>query len=326
MQRREFVSWLAGAAAWPLPLSAQQSGKVAARIGFLGASSRARYDTRVEAFRAGLRDLGYVEGRDCLIEYRWAEERYDRLADLAAELVRINVDLIVTHGTPAILAAKRATTAIPIVMATSGDAETSGLVASISRPGGNVTGLTFFNPELVAKRIEFLKEVVPRLTEVGILTNPENPVNNAIAPAIKLAAGALGVELQQFDVQSPNEFESAFSSMAAKRVGALVVIDDAMLISNANRIAEGAANRRLPSGGFTEFAQAGGLIGYGVNFLDMFRRAATFVDKILRGVKPAELPIERSTKFEVVVNLKTAKALGIEMPIALLLRADQVIE
>jgi putative ABC transport system substrate-binding protein len=326
MKRRAFITLLGSAAVgWPLAVRAQPLKRIA-RIGFLGASSHADYRIRVEAFRAGLRELNYVEGQDCVIEYRWAEEQYDRLSELAADLVRINVDVIVTHGTPGALAAKQATKTIPIVMATSGDAVGSGLVAGLSRPGGNVTGLTFFNPELVAKRIEFLKELVPQMSNVGTLTNPKNPVNEVIAPAIKLAAAALGIDVQQFDARSPEEFERAFSAMAQSRIQAVVVIDDAMLISNANAVADWALKERLPSAGFTDFARAGGLIGYGVDFLDMFRRAATFVDKSLKGVKPADQPIERSTKFTAMVNLRTARALRLEFPASLLARADEVIE
>ena len=326
MRRRDFITLLGGAAAaWPLTARGQQTGKVA-RIGFLGLASAAGQITRVEALRAGLRDLGYVEGRDIVIEYRWAEGRYERLAELAAELVRLKVDVIVTGGTPGVLAAKQATMTIPIVMATSGDAVTSGLVSSIARPGGNVTGLTFFNPELAAKRLEMLKEVVPSLTDVAVLVNQGNPVNEAIMPTMKLVARPLNLELQEFAARGPGEFAGALSAMAERRVGALVVIDDTMLIVNAKAIADLAVKQRLPSSGFSEYAQAGGLMAYGVNFPDMFRRAATYVDKILKGAKPGDIPIERSTKFESIVNLKTAKAIGVAIPTSLLLRADEVIE
>jgi ABC-type uncharacterized transport system substrate-binding protein len=236
------------------------------------------------------------------------------------------VDVIVAHGTPGILAAKQATATIPIVMAASGDAEASGLVASLARPGGNVTGSTFFNPELAAKRFELLKETLPGLTEVGLLSNPANPINEPIVPMIKLTAKALGLEVHPFGVRGPAEFEGAFAAMAAKRVGAVVIIDDATLIANAPAVAKLALQQRLPSSGWPDYAVAGGVIGYGVNFPDMFRRAATFVDKILKGTKPTDLPVERATKFETIVNLKTAKALGLDVPTATLLRADEVIE
>ena len=252
--------------------------------------------------------------------------RYERLPALFAELVRRNVNVIVTHGTPGILAAKQTTATIPIVMATSGDAEGSGLVASLARPGGNVTGLTFFNPELVAKRFELLKETLPGLTEVGLLLNPANPINEPIIPMVKPTAQALRLEVHPFGVRGPAEFNGAFAAMAAKRVGAVVIIDDAILIANAPVVASLALQHRLPSSGWPDYGLAGGLIGYGVDFPDMFRRAATFVDKILKGTKPIELPVERATKFETIVNLKTAKALGLDVSTATLLRADQVIE
>jgi ABC-type uncharacterized transport system substrate-binding protein len=326
MRRREFVALLSGAAvAWPLGASAQQPGKVF-RIGFLGLTTAESLPKRPEAFRAGLRDLGYQEGRDIVIEYRWADENYDRLPALLAELVRLNVDVIVTHGTPGVLAAKRATTTIPIVFATSGDALGSGLVSSLTRPGGNVTGLTYFNPELSAKRLELLKEIMPGLTDVGVLLNPVNPMNEPIIPAMKLTAQALKLELHQFGAREPAEFEGAFAAMAARRVGALVVLDDTTLIASASAVANLALQQRLPSIGWPDYAVVGGLMAYGVNFLDMFRRAATFVDKILKGAKPGDLPVEQATKFETIVNRKTAKAIGIDVSTSLLLRADEVIE
>jgi putative ABC transport system substrate-binding protein len=326
MKRRDFITLLGGAAvAWPLGASAQQPGKVI-RIGFLGLTTAESLPKRPEAFRAGLRDLGYQEGRDIVIEYRWADEKYDRLPALLAELVRLNVDVIVTHGTPGVLAAKRATTTIPIVFATSGDALASGLVSSLTQPGGNVTGLTYFNPELAAKRLELLKEIMPGLTDVGVLLNPVNPMNEPIIPAMKLTAQALKLELHQFGAREPAEFEGAFAAMAARRVGALVVLDDTTLIASASAVANLALQQRLPSIGWPDYAVVGGLMAYGVNFLDMFRRAATFVDKILKGAKPGDLPVEQATKFETIVNRKTAKAIGIDVSTSLLLRADEVIE
>lgn len=320
------MTLLGGAAtAWPLAARAQQSTKFA-RIGFVGANTADSAPQRVEAFRAGLRELGYQEGRDIVIEFGWADGRYERLPALFNQFVRRGVDVIVTHGTPGILAAKQATATVPIVMATSGDAEASGLVASLARPSGNVTGLTFFNPELAAKRFELLKEILPGLTEVGLLLNPANPINEPIVPAIKLTAQALRLEVHPFGVHGPAEFEGAFVAMAAKRVGAVVVIDDATLIANAAVLARLALQQRLPSSGWPDYAVAGGLIAYGVSFPELFRRAATFVDKILKGAKPSDLPVERATKFETIVNLRVAKALGLDVPTAILLRADEVIE
>jgi putative tryptophan/tyrosine transport system substrate-binding protein len=325
MRRREFIRLIGGAAvAWPLSARAQPH-KVP-RIGFLGAASETGFANQLRGFRQGLADLGYQEGRDIVIEFRWAEGRYERLPALLDELVRRNVDVIVTHGTPGILAARQATATIPIVMASSGDAEASGLVASLARPGGNVTGLTFFNPELAAKRFELLKETLPGLTEVGLLLNPANPINEPIVPKIKVTAQAHALEVHPFGVRGPAEFEGAFAAMAAKRVGAVVIIDDATLIANAPAVARLALQQRLPSSGWPDYAVAGGFIGYGANFPDMFQRAATLVDKILKGTKPTDLPVERATKFETIVNLKTAKALGLDVPTATLLRADQVIE
>ncbi len=214
MRRRKVITLLGGAAAWPLAARAQQTAKVA-RIGFLGANTADALPERYEAFRAGLRALGYQEGRDFVIEFRWAEGRYERLPALFNELIRRDVDVIVTHGTPGILAARQATATIPIVMAASGDAEASGLVASLARPGGNVTGLTFFNPELAAKRFELLKEILPGLTEVGLLLNPANPINEPIVPTIKLTAQALRLQVHPFDVRGPADFERAFAAMAA---------------------------------------------------------------------------------------------------------------
>ena len=325
MRRREFIKAIAGsAAAWPLAASAQQPTMPI--IGFLGALSASDWATRVEALRAGLRDLGYVEGKNIAIEFRWAEGNYDRLPTLVADLVRLKVNVIVTHGTPGTLAAKQATTTIPIVFAVVGDAVGSGVVSSFARPGGNLTGLTFFQPELIGKRLELLKETMPDLTDVGILLNTANPMNDPILPQITPIAQSLKLELHQFDVRARAEFEDAFAAMAAKRIRGLLVFDEAVLLGNTSVVAALALKQHLPSCGWPEFAMAGGLLAYGVNFSDMFRRAATFVDKILKGAKPGDLPVERSTKFETIVNLKTAKALGLVVPYNLLARADEVIE
>jgi putative ABC transport system substrate-binding protein len=326
MRRREFIMVLGGAAAaWPLAARAQPSAKVF-RIGFLGLPGADSLPKRTEAFRAGLRDLGYQEGRDVVIEYRWADGKYDRLPALFAELISLHVDVIVTHGVPGVLAAKQATSTIPIVIAVVGDALGTGLVSSLARPGGNVTGLTFFQPELAVKRIEVLKEATPDLTDVGILLNLANPMNEPALPQITQAAQSLKLELHQFDARSPAEFEGAFAAMAAKRVRGLVVFEDSMLLANAPALTALALKHRLPSCGWLDFAVAGGLLAYGVNFPDLFRRAATYVDKILKGAKPADLPVERATKFETILNLKTARALGLEVPDKLLALADEVIE
>jgi putative ABC transport system substrate-binding protein len=326
MRRREFITLLGGAAvAWPLAADAQQTAKVA-RIGFLGSTFASNWASRVEAFRSGLRDLGYVEGENIAVEFRWAEERYDRLADLAAELVRLKVDVLVTFGTPGSLVAKRATKTIPIVMVHSGDAVAAGIVASLPRPGGNLTGMTYFVPELMGKRIEWLKELIPRITQVAILVKPDNPFFGPAIRSLENSAKSLNVSLQQFEARAPNDFADAFATMAKDGVDAVVILEDAVFVSNARAIADLAVKHRLSSAGFNEFAEAGGLIGYGVDFFEMYRRAGGFVDKILKGAKPADIPVEQATKFVAVINLKTAGALGLNVPPMLLARADEVIE
>ena len=309
-----------------LPVSfAQPKGKLW-RIGFLGATSAASYASRVEALRAGLRELGYVEGKNITIEFRWADGKYERLPDLAAELVKLKVDMIVTHGTPGTRAAKQATASIPIVMAISGDAVATGIVASVARPGGNVTGATFFNPELAAKRLEMLKETLPRATRIAVLLNPDNPINGPVVREMELTAKVLKLQLEQTAVRGAHELAGAIAAMAAKRVDGVAIVDDAMLQANAALVAELLAKNRLPAIGQAEFGAAGCLLGYGVNQLDIWRRAAVFVDKIVKGAKPADLPIERSTQFELIANRKTAAALGITLPQAILVRAEKVIE
>jgi len=324
IDRRRFVAGVA-AALTPMPGFAQPATKVA-RIGFLIPASASSYASRVEALRAGLRDLGYVEGRNLLIEFRVADGKYDRLVDLATELVRLEVEVIVTGGTPGTRAAKQATATIPIVMAVSGDAVATGLIASLARPGGNITGTTYFDPELHAKRLELLKATVPRATRIGTLINPDNPQTMASTlPALRRAAESMKVELFLFEARSPSEFEGAISAMTKERVEAVEIADDPMFLGNLRAIADIVASRRLPSTGAKEFAEAGGLLGYGVNFAETFRRAAYFVDKLLKGAKPNDLPVEQATKFELVINLKTAQTLGLTIPQSLLLRADDVI-
>jgi putative ABC transport system substrate-binding protein len=324
--RRKLVMSLgAGAFAVPFRLFAQQPNKVA-RIGYLGNSYAAGGAGSVEALRAGLRDLGYVEGKNIAFEFRWAEEKYERLSDLATELVRLKVDVLVTGGTPAIRAASQATSTIPIVMATSGDAVATGLVTSLARPGGNVTGSTFFGPELSAKRLELLKEAIPRITRVAVLQNPDNVVVGPAFRAMETTAKALKVGLQTFSVRKPGEFESAFAAMVKQRIDAVVIDEDALLDANSRMIVDIAMKKRLPASGYLNLAEAGGMIGYGANRLGLYRRAAYFVDKILKGSKPADIPVEQPTKFELVVNLKTAKTLGIKIPNSVLVRADKALE
>jgi putative tryptophan/tyrosine transport system substrate-binding protein len=325
MRRREFLGALGAAAAWPLAARAQRAGKVA-RIGFLGATFAAGWARRTEALRSGLRDLGYVQGENIFIESRWADEQYDQLPALAAELVRLKVDVLLTYGTPGTLAAKHATTDIPIVIIYSGEAVAAGLVASLSRPGGNITGSTYFLPQLMAKRLELLKEAMPHITRVAILVKPDNPLFKSTLPVLETAANSLKIELQQFTARSPSEFEAAFSAIAKSRIEAIVFQEDAVFLDHLRAIADLAARQSLPFAGSSEFAEAGGLIGYGVDFLEMCRRAAVFVDKILRGAKPADVPVEQATKFETLLNMRAAKSVGVTIPTSTLLRADRVIE
>ena len=326
MERRRFLAMVdGGLLAAPLATHAQQPGKVH-RIGYLGAATASSYARHVEALRLGLRDLGYVEGKNLAIEYRWAEDKYDRLPDLAAELVRMKVDLIVTHTTPGTLAAKNATTTIPIVMAISGDAVATGLVASIARPGGNITGSSFFFPELNAKRLELLTEARPAARRMATLVNPDNPAHTLALRVRESTAKVLKVELEVVEVRGSQNLADIFSAMLKRRVEAISVLDDPMLIANARQIADLAVSTRLPTIGFREIVDAGGLIAYSVDFPAAWRRAAVFVDQILKGAKPADLPVEQPTKFDLVINLKTAKALGLTIPPSLPQRADQVID
>jgi putative ABC transport system substrate-binding protein len=326
MRRREFISLIGRVAAtWPFTARAQQPGKTT-RIGFLGSGTAAGSVRAVNALRAGMRDFGHVEGSNFAIEFRWAEGRYERLSDLVAELIRLNVDVIVTHGTPGTRIAKQATTTIPIVMAISGDAVATGLVKSLARPEANVTGSTFFIPQLNAKRLELLKEAFPQIGRVAALSNPANPVSQPIIPAMQAAATLLKLELDVAKAQGPREFDSAFAAMSKNRIEAVVVTEDGEFAQRFGAIASLAARNKLPSIGSQEYAQAGGLIGYGANLLALYRRAAYFVDRIVKGTKPADLPIEQPVRFEFVINLKTEKALGLTMSPSMLARADEVIE
>ena len=311
----------------PLAADAQQAGKVP-RIGFLSATSPSDRPPLLDAFRQGLRELGWVEGQNIVIDYRYAEDRVDRLPDLAAELVRLKVDLIVSAGTQGVTAARNATETIPIVMIAVRDPVGTGLIASLARPGGNVTGVSgYAGLEMVAKQLELLKETVPKIRRVAILSNPTNAYHKLAIREANVAARSLGVQLQLLEARGPNEFDGAFAAMARERVGALLVLSDAMLSSHRTRLADLAARSRLPAAyGVRESVEAGGLMSYGPSFLDLYRRSAAYVDKILKGAKPADLPVEQPTKFELVINLKTAKALGLTIPQSLLQRADEVIQ
>jgi putative ABC transport system substrate-binding protein len=309
-------------------LAAEAQQKVA-RIGYLAADLVANTQ-RLDAFRQGLRDLGYVEGQNILIEYRSAEGDLARLPALAAELVRLKVDVLVSDSTPPSLAAKHATRTIPIVLAASADALGSGLVTSLARPGGNITGLSFLGPETVAKCLQLLKELVPGLTRAAVLSHPGNPseaTRKIILKETEVAARALALRLQFLDARGPDDFEKAFSEMTRARAGGLTVLTSIMFFSERERLVELAAKHRLPAVyPWREPVDAGGLVAYGPNLPDLSRRAASYVDKILKGAKPSGLPVEQPTKFELVVNLKAAKALGLTIPQSVLARADHVVE
>jgi putative tryptophan/tyrosine transport system substrate-binding protein len=324
--RREFVGLIAGAVgAWPFAASAQQAGKVY-RIGFLGSATAAGSANAVNSLRSGLRELGYIEGANIAIEFRWAEGHYDRLPQLVAELIARNVEVLVTHGTPGTRAAKQATATIPIVMAISGDAVATGLVSSLARPEANLTGSTFFLPQLNAKRLELLKEAFPDISRPAALSNPDNPVSRPIIPAMQAAAASLNLNLQVVRAQSADEYSLAFGRMSKSHVDSVVVTEDGEFAAGFERIAKLALANRLRSIGAREYAEAGGLIGYGVNILNLYRRAAYFVDRILKGARPADLPIEQPTRFELIANVRTAKAIGLAIPETFLARADGVIE
>ena len=327
MRRRTFLATASGGLlAAPIAAEAQQAAKVA-RIGYLSTTGAASPHLP-EAFRQGLRDLGYVEGRDVMIEYRDAEGKLERLRALAADLVALKVDVIVAPAYPGALAAKNATDTIPIIMVAVADPVQTGLIASLVRPGGNITGLALLaGPEMVGKLLELLKEAVPNLSRVAVLSNPANPMHVVRLREVAVAGRSLRVQLQILKAQGPEEFESAFAAMTRERAGALYVVGDPVLVRNRRRLAELAAKSRLPAVyELKDHADAGGLMAYGPNLLDMYRRAATYVDRILKGAKPGDLPIEQPAKFELVINLKTAKALGLTIPPSLLARADQLLE
>ena len=322
-RRRLLIALGAGALAAPLEIFAQQQPKIR-RIGFLGTATASAFADRVAALTAGLNDLGYVEGRNLIIEWRWAEGNRARLSGLAAELVQLNVELILTSDGLATAAARNATTAIPIVMTQSVDPMDQGFVRSLAKPGGNVTGLSFMWPEAGGKALELLKEIVPKMTRVAVLSAETGLPNVASMDA---AAKKLAVKLQLLKPAGADGIDDAFAKMAKARANAVIVRPNPLLFQNRQRIATLAAKYRLPAIYTSpEYTQAGGLMSYGANMADLWRRAATYVDKILKGAKPADLPVEQPTKFELLINLKTAKALGIKVPQSILVRADRVIE
>ena len=327
MQRRQFLTLVGGAATWPLAAHAQpQSGKMS-RIGFPGNSTAALEANLVEPFRDGLRALGYEEGRTILIEYRWAEGNYARFPALVAELLAANVDVLVTAGTPAALAIKQATTSVPVVMIAVGDPVGTGLVPSLARPGGNLTGLSSIAPDLEGKRLEILREVVPKLSHVALFINSANPFHSLSVRQAQAAAQALAIKLQLLDVRAAEDLDGAFAAILKERPEALLILADRIFLHNRTRMMDFATRQRLPNvNAYRELIEAGGLMSFGPSYEDMHRRAAIYVDKILKGAKPGDLPVEQPTKFTLVLSLKAAKAIGLDVSPLLLARADEVIE
>jgi putative ABC transport system substrate-binding protein len=326
ISRRTFITTVTSLLAAPLVAGAQQAGKVR-RIGFLGAETASTNRHFLDAFRLGMREHGYVEGQTITIEERWAEGRSDRFPDLIADLMRAKPDVLVVSSNLAALAAKASTRTIPVVFV-AGDPTGSGLVSNLARPGGNLTGLSLtLGEEFVGKWLELLGEMIPRLARVALLSNPVNPANASRFKVIQLAAERLRIKLHREDVTDANQLDNAFAEMSAARAQGLIVFVDPLTVRHRARIVELAAKSRLPAiYGFREFADAGGLMAYGSNVPALYRRAATYVDKILKGASPGDLPVEQATQFELVINMKTAKALGLTIPQALLLRADQIIQ
>ena len=327
MNRRAFIGTATAILVAPFAAGAQQPAPRISRVGYLAASVGSEASHLIEAFRQGLRELGYVEGRNLVLEFRSAEGSADRFPALAAELVALKVDVIVAGATPAVLAAKQATGTIPIVFPVHTDPVGAGVVATLARPGGNATGLSFFSEELAAKRMEFLKEVIPGMSRVAVLWHSPNAAALVQLKAVEVAARVLAVSVQVLEVRGAEGLERAFQVATGGPSGGLLVIDDPATFLLRKRIVRLAAKSRLPAiYGPREFAVEGGLMAYGANLADMFRRAAVYVDKILKGAKPADLPVEQPTKFDLVINIRTAKALGLTIPPSLLLRADQILE
>jgi putative ABC transport system substrate-binding protein len=326
MNRRDTVLALLALSGAPLAAEAQQAAKVP-RIGFLGNSTAALEANLVGPFREGLRDLGYVEGRNVLIEYRWAEGKYERFPALIDELLALKVDVIVIAGTPGTQAVKRATTSVPVVMIAVGDPVSTGIVASLNQPGGNITGLTSISEDLEGKRLELLRAVVPTVSHIAVLWNPVNASHPILEKQVQAAAQVLRMKVLSLGVRVGEELDAAFAAIGRERPDALLVLADRVFLHQRARIMKFAAQHRLPGvHAYRELVEAGGLMSFGPSYAGMHRRAAYFVDKILKGAKPADLPIERPANFELVINLKTAKALGLTIPQSVLVRATEVIE
>jgi putative ABC transport system substrate-binding protein len=325
MKRREFITLVGGAVGtWPLAVRAQQSAMPV--IGFMGPAPAATYLPRLEALRAGLRDLGYAEGKNFVFEFRWAE-RVEQLPEMAVELVRMKVDIILVSSSTYVEPARQATKTIPIVFAIHADPVGVGHVASLARPGGNITGLSTLLTDLVAKELEILKEALPQTTRIGILWNPSTPSHEPAVQAVEAIGEKLGLQLLLVPARTVEELEGAFSTMTQKRMGGLLVIASPLSFSQRGPLAQLALKHRLPGMfGSRENVEVGGLMSYGADYNDLHRRAALYIDKILRGIKPADLPVEQASKYELIINLKTANALSIALPPTLLSRADEVIE
>ena len=324
--RREFMTLFGGAVAWPTIVRAESREKVW-RVGMMDSVPRALNIANFDAFENGLRSLGYIEGQNLRIDYRSAEGEIERFRVIAEELVHAKVDVIVTRGTPAVVAAKQATATIPVVMAASGEPLTSGVVSGLARPGGNVTGLSAFTNELIPKRIELLTEVVPGTKRIAFLQNMANPVAQSQWQELRIAAQSVGIEAVLIDVRKSEDLTGAFEAAQAQHIDALIMGNDTVTQANRQQVVELAARHRLPASyASREFVDAGGLMLYAVNYADLYRRAATYVDKILKGAKPADLPVEQPTKFDFIINLRTSKALGLTVPDKLLALANEVIE
>ena len=324
MKRREFITLVGGAAAWPLTARAQSK---IPRIGFMGNSTAALEANLLDAFREGLRELGYEDGRNIIIEYRWADGKYDHFPVLVAELIAAKVDAIVTAGTPAALAVKNATTTVPLVMVAVGDPIGTGLVPSLARPGGNLTGLSSIAPDLEGKRLQLLREVTPALSHVAMFINSLNPFHVSSMKQARDAAQTMGIKLQLHDIRKSEDLDEAFAAIRKERPDALLILADRVFLHNRERIMDFANEQRLPNvNAYKELVEVGGLMSYGPSYEDMHKRAAIYVDKILKGAKPADLPIEQPSKFTFIVNLKAAKTLGVTVPSQLLGLADQLIE
>jgi putative ABC transport system substrate-binding protein len=326
LKRRELITLLGGAAvSWPLAARAQK-GNVR-RIGFLGNSTATLEANLVGPFRAGLRDHGYEEGKNIHIEYRWADGKYERLPALIAELITSKVEVIVTAGTPASLAVKKTASSIPLVMIAVGEPVATGLVASLARPGGNITGVTSISPEIEGKRLELLKEIAPNISHIAVLWNASSPVQVIQERETRAAAQALGMQMLSLGVRTLEEIEEAFTTILREKPSALFVLADRLFLHHRQRIMDFAVQNRLPGvQAYRELVEAGGLMSYGPSYAGMHRRAAYFVDRILKGTNPGELPVERPSTFELVLNVKAAKALALSIPQSIILRADEVIE